>query len=137
MTLEKKPDKENNDKAKPAKKCQTSIQLKFLNLPETLLGQNLICTLGEQSQEKTLDAEEAETDIAFKFDYKGDKKVKVVNIVGKGKPTVEEVYCPQANETLTGNLATEDQTFNQPISVTVVKTKGGKPTKVTYDLGSV
>lgn len=124
----------NNNTAGAAGKCKTQIQVKFVNLPDTVLNVPLTCTLGEQSQTKTIE-EEGETDIAFNFKFKGDKKVKVLQDVSKAKPTPTETYCPQAGETLTGVLSSEDGSINQPISVTVIKTKGNKPTKVTYDLG--
>lgn len=126
----------NNVDSKPTSKCKTQIQIKFTNLADTLLNVPLTCTLGDQSQEKTLE-EEGETEISFIFKFKGDKKVKVIQLEGKddkAKPTPAEVYCPQPNETLTGNFSSEDGTISQAISVTVVKSKGNKPTKVTYDM---
>lgn len=102
------------------KPCQTKIQLTFENVNPT---QEYTLNLGEYSKSKT--AEDGETTLTFMVQFKGNKKVKSVS---SKKPTPMETYCPQAGETLIGEIN------GFPVSVTIQKTKGGKPTKVTYDL---
>lgn len=105
------------------KPCQTKLQLTFENIdpsqPQTL-------NLGEYT--KTKEVEEGETTVTFMVQFKGNKKVKGIN-TKKPKPEPIETYCPQAGETLTGDIN------GIPVSATIQKQKGGKPTKVTIDLG--
>ena len=102
------------------KPCKTKIQLTFENVNPT---QEYTLNLGEYSKTKT--AEDEETTLTFMVQFKGNKKVQAIT---RKKPSPTDTYCPQAGETLIGDLN------GFPVSVTIQKSKGGKPTKVTYDL---
>src|SRR5215211_5235228 len=110
----------NDNTLGKGKPCQTKLQLTFTNIDPTV---EYTLNLGEYS--KTKSAEDGEESLTFMVQFKGDKKVKAI---GK-KPEPIETYCPQAGETLTGDIN------GTPVSATIQKSKGGKPTKVTIDLG--
>jgi hypothetical protein len=114
----------NNEPLGKGKPCQTKIQLTFNGIDPT---QEYTLNLGEYSKTKT--PEEEEESLTFMVQFKGNKKVKAISKKPDKKPVEEtETYCPQAGETLIGDLN------GFPVSVTIQKSKGGKPTKVIYDL---
>jgi len=117
-----KPDKE--DKGKKPAKCDTKILVTFENIDPSV---DQVFTLGEYSKTKTAEDLEGETTTAFMVDFKANKKIKAI---GKKPTDTTETYCPKPGETLIGDLN------GFPISVTVQKTKGKSPTKVTYDIGA-
>lgn len=121
----KKPDKEEKEKEKKGGKCKTKILLTFENIDPTI---DQVLTLGEYTKTKTPEDLDGETTTSFMVQFKGKEKMKAL---GKKPTDAVETYCPKAGETLIGDLN------GFPISVTIQKTKGNAPTKVTYDIGYV